>query len=123
MADGGGGFSHLSPVEIAMPDLAAVLSTPRPKVDIYLPSCIPPTILLCQGEDPSPGGPGYVFCLCEVPAGPPPPPPKICTMTLQYSHEDPRAVWANKPEHGCDQTGLELAMLAMLVKLKLFPLP
>ena len=83
---------------------------------IPAPACIPPKVLLCTGEDPGPQGPGYIFCLCEVPAVPQPPRP-VCTMTLQYERDAPKAVWLNKPEVGCDQAGLELALAAILAKL------
>lgn len=84
---------------------------------IYTPACIPPRILLCTGEDSGPQGPGYVFCLCEVPAGPPQPPPPQCFVGVQYLKNDPKAVWLNKPDAGCDQAGMELALAVILAKL------
>lgn len=92
-------------------------------MDIQTPACIPPRILLCVSEPATPFNPGFVTCYCDVPAIPQPP-KKVCTMTLQYVRDDPRAVWANRPEDGCDAAGFEAAMIAMLALMKAgVPLP
>lgn len=80
------------------------------------PTCIPPQILLCQSEPPGQAGPGYIFCLCET-VQIPTPPVKTCTMTIQWVKDDPRTVWLNKYEDGCDQAGLEIAIASALARL------